>query len=65
MLRGDVVADKKRKRGCKVKRLSNKKTTKGHKFPTHNGLDAHAWATKMEMRRLVEGKPDLKLKETD
>ena len=59
------MADKERKRGCKVKRLSNKKTAKGPKPPTHNGLDAHAWATKMEIRRLVGGKPDLKLKETD
>lgn len=60
------MADKKRKRGGKVKRSSNKKRPKeGSRLPTHNGLDAHAWATKMEMRRLVGGKPDLKLKETD
>jgi hypothetical protein len=48
-----------------MKRSSNKKTTKGSRLPTHNGLDAHAWATKIEIRRLVGGKPDLKLKETD
>ncbi len=47
-----------------MKKSSNKKTKKGSKPLIHNGLDAHAWATKMEIRRLVGGKPDLKLKET-
>lgn len=27
------------------------------------GLNAHKWATKMEVRRLLSGKPDLELKE--
>jgi len=26
------------------------------------GLDSHKWATKMEIRRLLSGKPDLNIK---
>ena len=30
--------------------------------PPNNGPDSHKWETKMEIIRLISGKPDLKLK---
>ena len=36
----------------------NNKTIKS-KPPVYNWLDSHKWATKMEIRRLFSGKPDL------
>ncbi len=30
----------------------------------YHGLDSHKWATKMEIQRLLSGKPDLKIKFT-
>jgi hypothetical protein len=31
---------------------------------TYHGLDSHKWATKMEIQRLLSGKPDLKIQLT-
>jgi hypothetical protein len=39
----------------KIKRIK-------HKLPIHSELDFHKWPTKMEIRRLLSGKRDLKLK---
>jgi len=32
---------------------------------TYSRIDCHKWATKMEMHRLLSGKPDLKIKEAE
>jgi len=40
------------------KRIYKKKTVKS-KPPVGNQLDSHKWATKIEIRRLLSGKPDL------
>lgn|GEM_PF-3678732 len=33
-------------------------------LPMYHGLDSHKWATKMEIQRLLSGKPELKIKAT-
>jgi len=33
------------------------------KLSVHYGLNAHKWATKMEVRHILSGKPDIELKE--
>ena len=37
-------------------------TTLFRSMSLYYGLNAHKWATKMEVRRLLSGKPDLELK---
>jgi hypothetical protein len=45
--------------GVKMKkRISRKKTVKS-KPPVGTQLDCHKWATKIEIRQLLSGKPDL------
>jgi hypothetical protein len=42
--------------------IDKKRRTKSR--PTiHSVLNSHKWATKVEMHRLIAGKPDLKIKE--
>ncbi len=41
--------------------IDNKRAIKS-KPTTYHGLDSHKWATKMEIQRLLSGKPDLKIK---
>ena len=45
-----------------MKKLMGKKRRIKHNPPIHSGLDSHKWPTKMEIRRLLSGKRDLKLK---
>jgi len=40
----------------------DKKRAIKSKPTTYHGLDSHKWATKMEIQRLLSGKPDLKIK---
>lgn len=40
-----------------IKSIYNKKTVK--RLTEDNRLDSHKWATKIEIRRLLSGKPDL------
>jgi len=40
------------------KRIHKRKTVKS-RHPVGNRLDSHKWATKIEIRRLLSGKPDL------
>jgi hypothetical protein len=48
------------KRGrVQMKKPVDKKKTVKSKPPVCNWLDSHKWATKMEIRRLFSGKPDL------
>jgi len=45
-----------------MKRLQDNKKISRYKRLVYGGLDSHKWATKMEIRRLLSGKPDLKIK---
>jgi len=56
-----IITDKKEKR-CKMKRPQHNKKTGISKLLVYNGLDSHKWATKMEIKRLLSGKPDLRIK---
>jgi len=56
-----IITDKKDER-CKMKRPQHNKKTGISKLPVYDGLDSHKWATKMEIRRLLSGKPDLRIK---
>jgi hypothetical protein len=48
-----------------MKRPVNKKERIRAKRSIYNEVDTHRWATKMEIQRLIGGKPDLKLKGMD
>jgi len=56
-----IIIDKEEER-CKMKRLQHSKKTSRSKRLVYGGLDSHKWATKMEIRRLLSGKPDLRIK---
>ena len=43
-----------------MKKLNNKKRTIKSTMTINPELDSYKWATKMEIRRLISGKPDLK-----
>lgn len=45
-----------------MKKLNNKKRTIKPTMTINPVLDSHKWATKMEIIRLITGKPDLKIK---
>ena len=45
-----------------MKKLINNKKIIKSKPAIYNALDSHKWATKMEIHRLMSGKPDLKIK---
>jgi len=55
------IADKKQG-GSEMDKLINTKRTTKSKPVIHNAPDSHKWATKMEIHRLMSGKPDLKIK---
>jgi hypothetical protein len=40
---------------------SEKKGTTPVRPAIRSGIDAHNWATKMEIRRILSGKPDLEI----
>jgi hypothetical protein len=46
-----------------MKRSKDKRRTTKPRSSIGSELDAYKWATKMEIRRLLSGKPDLTLKE--
>jgi hypothetical protein len=46
----------------KMKKTGNSNKTIKSRLLVFYGLNAHKWATKMEVRRLLSGKPDLELK---
>jgi len=43
-----------------MKKPIDKETVKS-KPPAYDGLDSHKWDTKMEVQRLLSGKPDLEI----
>jgi len=45
-----------------MNRLINNKRAIKSKPPIYHGVDSHKWATKIEIQRLLSGKPDLKIK---
>jgi hypothetical protein len=45
-----------------MRRLINKKRTIEHSAAIRDVLDTHQWPAKMEIHRLLSGKPDLKIK---
>ncbi len=45
-----------------MKKTSDSNKAIKSKPSLYYGLNAHKWATKMEVRRLLSGKPDLELK---
>jgi len=45
-----------------MKRTKDKKDTGKSRPQASSGLDSHKWATKMELRRLLSGKPELRIK---
>jgi hypothetical protein len=58
-----LIVDNKGTR-CGMKKLIDSKRAIKSKPTTYHGLDSHEWATKMEIQRLLSGKPDLKIKLT-
>ena len=44
-----------------MKKLFYKRTKIKYRPKIHSQLDSHKWASKMEIRCLLSGKPDLKL----
>ena len=47
---------------CKMKKQTNKKKRLiKFKHMVDNQIDCHDWATKMEIHRLISGKPDIKV----
>lgn len=56
------MVDIKKEERCKIKKTSNSNKTIKSKPSLYYGLNAHKWATKMEVRRLLSENPDLKLK---
>jgi hypothetical protein len=55
------MADRKQG-GLEMRRLMNIKRATKSKPVVHSAPDPHKWATKMEIHRLMSGKPDLKIK---
>jgi hypothetical protein len=47
-----------------MKKLNDKKRTTKSTMTINPVLDSHKWATKMEIMRLISGKPELKIKAT-
>ncbi|MHC4646478.1 MAG: hypothetical protein ACYTBJ_13335 [Planctomycetota bacterium] len=47
-----------------MKWLFGKKRTNRSRAPVFNKLDTHKWSSKMEMHRLIAGKPELRLSVT-
>jgi len=45
----------------KMKKMSKKKRLIRFKHRVDNEIDCHDWATKMEIHRLMSGKPDIKV----
>jgi len=45
-----------------MKKTGNSNKTIKSRLSVYYGLNAHKWATKMEVRRLLSGKPDIELK---
>lgn len=45
-----------------MKTLIEKKQTAKPKPAPCNGIDSHCWATKMEIKHLISGKPGVKIK---
>jgi hypothetical protein len=45
-----------------MKKLSDKKRPIKSEMTINPMLDSHKWATKMEIIRLISGKPELKIK---
>jgi len=56
------MVDIKKEEQCKMKKTSDSNKTIKSNPSLYYGLNAHKWATKMEVRRLLSGKPDLELK---
>ncbi len=50
-----------RGRRCRMKKLIDSKRAIKSKPAMYRELDSHKWATKMEIQRLIRGKPDLKI----
>jgi hypothetical protein len=46
---------------CEMKKLVKKKRLIKFKHRVDNEIDCHNWATKMEIHRLISGKPDIKV----
>jgi hypothetical protein len=46
---------------CKMKKQTKKKRLIKFKHIVDNQIDCHNWATKMEIQRLLSGKPDIKV----
>jgi hypothetical protein len=46
---------------CEMKKLVKKKRLIKFKHRVDNEIDCHSWATKMEVHRLMSGKPDIKV----
>jgi hypothetical protein len=47
-----------------MKKPNDKKITIKSRMTINPVLDSHKWATKMEIMRLISGKPELKIKAT-
>jgi len=45
-----------------MNKLNNKKRTIKSEMTINPVLDSHKWTTKMEIMRLISGKPELKIK---
>jgi hypothetical protein len=57
-----IIVDIKKEERYKMKKTGNRNKTIKSRLSVYYGLNAHKWATKMEVRRLLTGKPDLELK---
>jgi len=56
------MVDIKKEERYKMKKTGNRNKTIKSRLSVYYGLNAHKWATKMEVRRLLSGKPDIELK---
>ncbi|MFZ2145732.1 MAG: hypothetical protein WAV28_00815 [Sedimentisphaerales bacterium] len=54
------MVDKKEER-CKMKKTGDSNKKIKSRPSLYYGLNAHKWDTKMEVRRLLSGKPELEL----
>jgi hypothetical protein len=57
-----LTVDKKAGNEAIMKKLNDKKRTIKLTMTINPLLDSHNWATKMEIIRIISGKPDLKIK---
>jgi len=57
-----IMVDIKKEERYKMKKTSDSNKTIKSKPSLYYGLNAHKWATKMEVRRLLSGKTELSLK---